>query len=350
MIMSNIDQNIKKYNKIDNGISFVRFISTIMIVICHIFQFYKNDLAIWFNVAVQIFLFMSGWLYGLKEDNKGINFVFKNLVKILVDYYLLLIFVIPIYLIFAPSYMGIKQIFLLAFGANASISGIGHLWYIPYICLCYIITPILERIAQFACKFNTFKYIAICFGVSLFTIGLLMSYHSYFIPAWVICYMLGFFMARAKNKYSCFKNKLYLLVILPFCISLNGFRIFVTYFYNGERQQLLSKLLSFVQPYAHVCLGISLFFVLYFIGKKISKLKIKPLNYLLRWSDKHSYQIYLTHQILILGPFSIFAVMNKFVIPFIILVIYLIVSSSILKFLSTKVLVFLSQRIKCLAN
>ena len=40
----------------------------------------------WFNVGVQIFLFMSGWLYGKKKIDDPVSFIKKNSFKILKDY------------------------------------------------------------------------------------------------------------------------------------------------------------------------------------------------------------------------------------------------------------------------
>lgn len=49
------------------AISAIRFISCISIVLCHILQYYDIELAFWFNVAVQIFLMISGYLYSKYE-------------------------------------------------------------------------------------------------------------------------------------------------------------------------------------------------------------------------------------------------------------------------------------------
>lgn len=53
--------------KVKAAISYSRFIAMVMIVLCHFFQFYNNELAWWFNVGVQIFLIISGFLYGMKS-------------------------------------------------------------------------------------------------------------------------------------------------------------------------------------------------------------------------------------------------------------------------------------------
>lgn len=60
----------------------------LMIILCHIFQFYNCILAWWFNVGVQIFLCVSGFLYGGKNIDNVTQFYTNRIKKILVPYYL----------------------------------------------------------------------------------------------------------------------------------------------------------------------------------------------------------------------------------------------------------------------
>lgn len=56
------------------AISAVRLIAMVMIIACHILQYYKLELAWWLNVGVQIFLIISGFLSGIKTINDPIDF------------------------------------------------------------------------------------------------------------------------------------------------------------------------------------------------------------------------------------------------------------------------------------
>ena len=133
--------------KKDYSISLARFLATSAIIICHIMQYYNFVLAWWFNVGVQIFLCMSGFLYGKKEITKPIGFYKKQFVKILLDYYVVVLTVAAFQFIFMP-----EEITLLQFAKSiltvGTLSGGGHLWYIPYILLCYLITPLLSLLAK----------------------------------------------------------------------------------------------------------------------------------------------------------------------------------------------------------
>ena len=66
-------------------------LSMLMIISCHIMQYYDCELAWWFNVGVQIFLCISGFLYGQKNINNVTDFYNKRLKKILIPYYLVFI-------------------------------------------------------------------------------------------------------------------------------------------------------------------------------------------------------------------------------------------------------------------
>lgn len=86
----------------DYGVSGVRCIAFVLIVVCHFFQFFELELAWWFNVGVQIFLFVSGFLYGKKYANNyidGSGFLKRRLIKILVPYYLVVMAVTAIHVL-----------------------------------------------------------------------------------------------------------------------------------------------------------------------------------------------------------------------------------------------------------
>ena len=67
--------------KRDYAISYIRFIAMVMIIVCHFFQYYENELAYWFNVGVEIFFIISGYLYASKNIVDPINFITRQLKK-----------------------------------------------------------------------------------------------------------------------------------------------------------------------------------------------------------------------------------------------------------------------------
>lgn len=128
-----------KEREYDYSISLIRLVATFLIITCHIMQYLALELAWWFNVGVQIFLCMSGFLYGKKDKISDELVFFKNnIIKILVDYYVVIIPIILLFMLFVPEQLSIITTIkvLLTYG---TLNDGGHLWYIPYCLFCYLI-------------------------------------------------------------------------------------------------------------------------------------------------------------------------------------------------------------------
>lgn len=89
-----------------------------------------------------MFLFISGYLYGHKEIPDTLDYVCKQFKKILLPYHTLVVIAITVGVIFARDDCNLKAIFgLLFLYGHGNYSGVAHLWFIPYILMCYLITP-----------------------------------------------------------------------------------------------------------------------------------------------------------------------------------------------------------------
>lgn len=186
------DFYMKKNNIHDYSISLIRLIATSFIIMCHFFQYFDIKLAWWFNVGVQIFLCMSGFLYGRRGIIKDEwQFYKKNIVKIMIDYYVVIFLVILFFSVFFPEKLSIIVV-LKTFLTNGTLYGGEHLWYIPYCLFCYLITPFLSR------YFNNYKnnIIRYFFILCIFSIAVIEGFLNYFNSAWIICYILGFFLGN----------------------------------------------------------------------------------------------------------------------------------------------------------
>lgn len=133
-------------------ISLIRFLSLLSIITCHILQGLNLEAAFWFNIGVQIFLFMSGFLYGQKQINNPKHWFIKQFKKIYIPYVILAVIIILIDYIFFNIKYSKTTIIVNLLGLQGFINiipTISHTWFISYILLCYFITPILQSI-----KFN----------------------------------------------------------------------------------------------------------------------------------------------------------------------------------------------------
>ncbi len=158
------------------SISLLRLIAMLFIVLCHFFQYYNVELAWWFNVGVQMFFCISGFLYANKKIDSAIDFIAGNLQKILIPYFCFLIPTIAIYFSFARDSITVSSA-VSALLTSGVIKGIGHLWFIPYILFCYLITPYLQALAE---KMRKTKWYVFCLIFFLLTVCGVIFFKSFF--------------------------------------------------------------------------------------------------------------------------------------------------------------------------
>lgn len=255
----------------DISISIIRMISTLLIIICHFFQYLNYEIAWWLNVGVQIFLFMSGYLYAKRSfTNNDLSFIKKQFIKILVDYYIVAVPIIALYFLFLPNEISFsKAVYFLLTYDNLG-GGSIHLWYIPYCLLCYLITPLLSRVFDelFAENHLIIKFFAIMMLVFLVS----WTFLGYFNSAWVSCYILGFFISRleARDEKQLYKSFVLALFLITF--ACNTVQIIVDYVLkinisNGFVLTMYKQMCD----YFHTCLGSSLFILLKMLLSRLSR-------------------------------------------------------------------------------
>lgn len=302
-----------------------------MIVVCHMFQYYDNVLCRWFNVGVQIFFVISGFLYGTREFNDPVAFIKKSFIKILIPYYLFLIAGILLYAVFCPSKLGIISTFK-AFICAGTISGLGHLWFVGYILFCYLITPYLYWIRKSISLSDSWIKVTIIYIAILGLLQMLgWAYASYFTPDRVSCYVIGFFAADMIKRYGQkFKIGL-LLVFASIALLTNGIEIYVKYCWSPEMSGETKTLFYMWCRYAHLFLGVALFFGLNEI------FKTTKYSLLLKVSDKYSYPVYIVHLLFILSPLTLMSLTVVNLVNWFIVVFSIIAAGVVLQVVSSKI-------------
>lgn len=316
--------------KKDISISLIRLIATIMIVTCHFMQQLNNELAWWVNVGVQIFFAMSGYLYGKKTIEEPFKWIKQRFFRILLDYYIYIVMIVLFYFIFAKDLLKINEVAVNLFcvqGFVKAMPNITHLWFIPYILICYIITPMLQSIYNYLKKKSDFIFWLIILTIT----GLVQIYQIYGLMnitvAWLACYVFGYFIAQKYSKEHKQLTKVALFLI-SICIISNGAQIYFEYIKKLE----LSTIIILFYQYSHMILGLTLFIVMYKIFSKLKENKI--LEKVLNFSDTYSYDIYIVHQIYILNTFSLIALTNSFKINLLIIVIAISLNAILLRMIS----------------
>lgn len=296
----------------------------IFIIVCHFFQYYGNELAFWFNVGVQMFFCISGFLYGQKRIKNPLDFIIKNFKKILIPYFSFLLPTIVIYFLFARDNISIV-LAIKALLCSETIEGIGHLWFISYILFCYIITPYLNA---FCNKIKNFKYqyaLIICVLVLMLGQILFFVYNSRFVFSRVSCYILGYFLSFLLERYGVDLFKLLTCFLSGVCVVANIIRIVFKYFLEQS-----FKGFNYFEQYSHALLGITLFLIIYIYFRNIKS------SNLLKISDKYSYYIYIVHQLLILSPFSLMEITPYMYLNWLLVMLGIVILAVLLKNISNK--------------
>lgn len=300
---------------------------------CHIFQYYQSEIAWWLNVGVQIFIAISGYLYGQRKINDIISYYKHRFIKILIPYYIVFLVAGIVQFLFEHDRFRWFS-FVGGLFCRTTIEGGGHLWFISLILMCYVITPLLDIYKQ--------KYISdlkslISFGIvsiiiASITFGLFSS-ASALSPAWISCYIIGYVLGIA-SKNEIIKMRWFFSLFMILSLLGNGIQCYIDYYKRLEFSGIISILYGYFQNFNHVWLGVFLFLSLKLILDKCKKKK----NIILNITDKYSYEVYLVHQFLILGPFSLMKVTSIAVVNILIIISLIISFAWVLKKVSIPII------------
>ena len=323
-------------NTKDYSISFIRMCAMIGVICCHIFQQSSPGFGSMEAVmkrtgdyaanGVQVFLLISGFLYGTRENLftdaiSRVQFIIKNFKKILLDYWIYCIAVIlPIYRILAPEAVSLRTV-LEVLTTSSVIGGVHHVWFIPYILFCYLITPYLYDFKEYLRRKE-----AIFTGLVVlifWTEWVFYFFRVYYISDWICCYIRGFFLSEFTENVKRKKSIWWILLII--CVFLNIFRYYVSYMDSECFPDWLSlKLCNWSQN----VFAIVFFFVLK--GRSVKSYRIKRL---LDISDRYSYDIYLAHMIYVKGIISTIFLTSSMAVNLCITIFLIVFSGMILYYI-----------------
>lgn len=228
----------------NHAISLIRFVAMVFILCCHSFEWIgytlgeSNGLGTIGNycaVGVQIFLIISGYLYGCRKDmfrmQTRLEFILNRIKKVLLVYYVYtIVVIIPVYCLLSPDSINLHSILKLV-TCSGTIEGVHHLWFIPYILFAYILTPLLFDYKQYVQKkrCSVTKILSAMLGLMLFLEVFGRSYNSYFIIAWINSYLLGFFLPDIREMVNSKKQIRVTIVLFVLSMLLNCYGLHVRY-------------------------------------------------------------------------------------------------------------------------
>ena len=266
------------------AILMLRVVAMCGIVVCHLLQGYNNPFCYLFNIGVQVFLAISGYLYGCKTIQSWKSWFVTRLKKLYVPYLLFFLVCISFYYWYAADEISLSKIVLYIFNlqglvSHRGIKGLGHLWFMSAIAICYLITPLLQYSRKFSFTLPLLLIVAI---LEIFFIRFAEWQFS-----WLFVYALGYLYANATNRK---KNTIIVFVGILFLWSLMAIS-WDDILHNGVWNQWL-----------HITSGVLAVILVTTLAKQLN---FSYTNQLLKVADRYSYYIYITHHIFILGPFSI---------------------------------------------
>ncbi len=284
-----------------NSISLIRIVATFAILLCHYVSWFDriNFTGQIFNVGVPLFFIISGYLFGNKTIDKTFPWLKKRLLRIVTPVYLYYAVCVIVLLLIGnlgdiSLWATVKQLLNLHGFVGGGIGNVvtGHLWFVSYIILCYILTPVLQFCVKHFSKRTVIGGVCI---VAALEILLMLSIPTFEFMSWFagcIAYAVAYFYCAYGGKK--LNGKQYVLLsVLTVCML--GVRIFGKMYMDGS--QLYDRV---IVPYSHCVLAFWMFFTLLWIGDKLfdGKKDSKVLNVL----NDLSYYVYIVHYCLLLGP------------------------------------------------
>ena len=316
-----------------SSISLIRLISLAFIITCHIMQWYNLELAWWFNAGVQIFLCISGYLYGQKDVGEVTAFYHRRFKKILIPYLLVFVLYGILQFLFAKDVF-IAEIFLKGLFVNATLKGAGHLWFVHTILICYVLTPLLEAYRNKWVK-NTKSWILfLLLGVEIASL-FFGAFDKFFNPAWISCYVMGYALG-INEKHKWIKSKIMALIFGAIAAIGNCIQIYCSYIAhkNFTGYQIFCN-------YNHMMLGVFLFLAMKLLFDRVNLERIEGF---LSFTDKYSYEMYLVHHLIILGPFSLMALTSVTSLNIMIILVLTVLLAWFLKLLSDRIQMLLFKK------
>lgn len=257
----------------DSAISLIRIISMLFIVICHLGAFYNSALiSQLFNVGVPIFLFISGFLYGKKNIHTWWNWGKKRWISLMIPCYIWMVLLVLTGILTHMEVTNEKSCWLVLFNlqgisflidaANwAQMSGgLGHLWFLTALMLCYACMPLLQKAQPWIQSQS--KGGIIWLLLSGFALKCICDYTLGIHLGYLLVFGIGYFWSRIWSMPSFRAIVVWCIVAMASCALRIGGKILWddTFLYNQVIVYISQTLLA-----------ISIFQILYWINIQTRK-------------------------------------------------------------------------------
>lgn len=283
-------------------ISVCRILAMFMIIICHIGSATgRSAIGQLFQVGVQVFLFISGYLYSSKNIDNTKEWLRKRFIRICIPCYFFVGVIVVVNMCLDADFSwamvvlcffnleGYHHIFNTLYYLPA-IPGTAHFWFITVLVICYILTIFVKRkpeVLRFLMIFLSGSIVLGGFGIRL----------DYF---WI--YFAGYIYGKSSKVIS---RKKYILICLA-AVAAGVLRMIGKGYcdVNGENNVYLYVVIPFVYNILAIWIFVTMQ-KLTEIKKVLEKIAKDPLRKMILWLDGLSFYVFITHYMFIDGPLRI---------------------------------------------
>lgn len=183
--------------KRSTSVTYLRCFAAVLIFACHVtFIAGAFELSMWLNVGVPVFFIISAYLFSQKSDisHNTMSFYRRRISSIFPSYWIYLLCIIAVLYTIGrgPDFRSIVSFGFGLFGLTGGVVlGMGHLWFITVLMICYLITPLLHIICS---RFKAWLPIIIVFFVLQFAAFFIVGFPSYGIHVGSYIYVYAFYL------------------------------------------------------------------------------------------------------------------------------------------------------------
>ena len=339
---STIEQNNKNY-----AISLSRVLGMVFIVLCHIVQYYSfipghSVLGQFFNCAVFLFIFVSGYLYGTKTVSGFGKWFAKRWLVVSMPTIILSVLVIAVLLLVGETVSansviaycidaeGLLFISRYLFGKLfEAIPTLDTLWFTTVIMICYLMVPLLQKISRKikVDYINRFILLSLLAG---FSISLVLD--KYISLEYFVLFAVGYYLGRI--------NCLDRITFRVFAVCTGIFLILL--FFRVVLQHYIDNTFWYLQfvAWSHQFVGVWFVIAFSFLNRKHhSWVKKVSEHSLLKLLDEYSYYVYISHGVFCLGFFNVYERIDSLLLATVVF----FTGTIVLSFVLRKITVFLSK-------
>jgi len=310
----------------NNSISVIRVIAMLSIIFGHYCTMVGINLYQFGGIGVEIFLFISGYLYSNKEIESKSKFIGLRIKKLVPPIILSIIPVFIFYLIndgFSYSFIRFISHGFCVSGLNFLIhycnipfyEEMAHLWFVTIILLCYLLLIFVKK----ANKINDF----ICNHFLIFillSLGLIIGFNYIGIQfSYIFQFLYGFYAGLIYPRIE--KKRTLYIGITFFSLVIGVLRIILRKYIDGT--VLYDDCIS---PISFNIISIWIIMTISLLCNVFKNITAKIVNsFIWRDLERKSYIYYIVHYQFVVGCFSVYKInTNSFLILLLILCLHLL--------------------------